>query len=96
MLMMTAASQQTMTSSARGAYTFVRQLARQHADVPSAAAWYSLPSLVDQIALSVAKIDEAYFVLENMHSQASTGDTVDPLSVAGDVADGSMLRRWKP
>jgi hypothetical protein len=28
-----------------------------------------LPSLVDQVAASVAKIDEAYFVLEDMHAK---------------------------
>ena len=66
---MTATHQLVVTSCVRGAYTFVRHLARQHADVPSATAWHSLPSLVDQIALSVAKIDEAYFVLEDMHNK---------------------------
>jgi hypothetical protein len=53
----------------RGAFRYVRLLGRQHADLPTAAAWHSLPSLVDQVAASVTKIDEAYFVLEDMHAK---------------------------
>lgn len=51
----------------------MRLLGKQHADLPAAAAWHALPSLVDQVAASVAKIDEAYFVLEDMHAKVQQG-----------------------
>lgn len=70
----------------RGAFRYVRLLGRQHADLPTAASWHSLPSLVDQVAASVAKIDEAYFVLEDMHAK------VHPSGLCGTASNFLLVR----
>lgn len=49
----------------------MRQLQKRHPDARQACAWHSLSPLVDCIAPSVAQIDAAYFVLEDMHAKVS-------------------------
>ena len=54
----------------RAAFRTVSQLQRVHADAPEAL-WYheGLSPVVDACARSTSRLDEAFFLLEDMHLQ---------------------------
>eukprot|EP00884_Botryococcus_braunii_P018505 jgi/Botrbrau1/5338/Bobra.0346s0012.1 len=60
----------------RGALKVVGELEKQHPEEPEAVSWrYSLAPLVDACSTSVEQIDQAYYMLEDMHL-AGKGVTV--------------------